>query len=91
MSYTHEWYEKNKESLNKSSRDYYKRKRLDKVKTELSMINRVSSYIKYAGFPMDVEDYLNAALDKRVKKLKDAEKAVKDAEKPWIYKWPYIL
>lgn len=71
MSYTHEWYEKNKESLNKSSRDYYKRKRLDKVKTELFTIDRVSSYIKYADFPMEVEDYLNAVLDKRVKKLKD--------------------
>ena len=71
MSYTHEWYEKNKESLNKSSRDYYKRKRLDKVKTELSMIDQVFTSFKYAGLPIEVENYLNTILNKRVKKLKD--------------------
>lgn len=71
MSYTHEWYEKNKESLNKSSRDYYKRKRLDKVETELFTIDQVFTSFKYAGLPIEVENYLNTILNKRVKKLKD--------------------
>ena len=53
MSYTHEWYEKNKESLNKSSRDYYKRKRLDRIKAELSMIERVRTSTEYAGLPLN--------------------------------------
>lgn len=74
MSYTHEWYEKNKESLNKSSRDYYKRKRLNKIEAELLMIEHVFVSLKYAGLPIEVEDYLNTILNKRVKKLKDSKK-----------------
>ena len=74
MSYTHEWYEKNKESLNKSSRDYYKRKRLDRIKAELSMIDYVFASLKYAGLPIEVECYLNNVLNKKLKKLKDSKK-----------------
>lgn len=74
MSYTHEWYEKNKESLNKSSRDYYKRKRLDKIGAELFMISLTFESLKYAGLPIEVETYLNTVLNKKVKKLKDSKK-----------------
>lgn len=74
MGYTHEWYEKNKESLNKSSRDYYRRKRLDKIEDELSVINYVIKSIRYAGLPIGAEDYLNTILNKRVKKLTDSMK-----------------
>lgn len=74
MGYTHEWYEKNKESLNKSSRDYYKRKRLDKIRAELSMIEWVRTSTKYSGLPLEVETYLNALLNKRFKKLTDSMK-----------------
>lgn len=74
MSYTHEWYEKNKESLNKSSRDYYKKKRLNVIEAELFMIDYVFASLKYAGLPIEVEDYLNKVLNKKLKKLKDSKK-----------------
>lgn len=74
MSYTHEWYEKNKESLNKSSRDYYKKKRLAIIEAELSMISWTFTNLKYAGLPIEVEDYLNNVLNKKLKKLKDSKK-----------------
>lgn len=74
MSYTHEWYEKNKESLNKSSRDYYKKKRLNIIEAELFMIGQVFASLKYAGLPIEVEDYLNNVLNKKLKKLKDSKK-----------------
>lgn len=74
MSYTHEWYEKNRESLNKSSRDYYKRKRLSVIEAELFMIDYAFASLKYAGLPIEVEDYLNTVLNKKLKKLKDSKK-----------------
>lgn len=74
MGYTHEWYEKNKESLNKSSRDYYRRKRLDKIKEELSVIHYVRASAKYSGLPLEVEMYLDALLNKRFKRLTDSMK-----------------
>ena len=74
MKYTHEWYEKNKKTLNKASRDYYRKNRLGKIESELFMIDAVFKSLKYAGLPIEVETYLNILLNKRVKKLANSKK-----------------
>ena len=38
------------------------------------MIDYVFASLKYAGLPIEVEDYLNKVLNKKVEKLKDSKK-----------------